>query len=554
MNVSERKKVREALKLSEQRFRAVFNNAAVGMDVLDCQGRFVEVNAALAGMLGYLREELIGMSPLDLTHPDDVEMSKEKLAPLVQGRIDTYRLEKRYIRKDGSVLHADVMVSKILDSEGAYDSTIGVIADITERKKAEEALTVRTQQLDERVKELNCLYAISQLREKYGMSLDETLQGVVDLIPPAWQYPELTCARIVLDRQEFKTGNFGTTVAKQVADIVVHGEVAGSLQVGYREEKPEIDEGPFLREERDLINEIAERIGGMLERNRAEEQLKKAHDDLEQRVRERTSELLEANEQLRVEITERRQAEKALLETAAALERSNQDLEQFAYVAAHDLREPLIAVTALLKLLERSNRGMRNEESAKYITRAIDTSLKMDSLIQSLLAYSLAGNTDTAFELTDCNEVMNQVLTNLSPIIKETSARVNLDRLPALSADPPQLTQLVQNLISNALKFAGNEPPDIHIGVKRADEEFRFSVRDNGIGIAPPYFDRVFRIFQRLESAAGRPGSGIGLANCKKIVERHGGSIWVDSQPGAGSTFFFTIPRETQAGDENSLS
>jgi PAS domain S-box-containing protein len=346
IDVTERKKSAEALRDSELRFRAVFNNAAVGIDVLDRRGRFIAVNSALAKMLGYSKEELAELGPLDLTHPDDWEESRECLDRLVEGKIDSYRFEKRYVRKDGSTVFADVMVSKILDPDGDYDSTIGVISDVTDRRKAENALRVKTHDLGERVKELNCLFGISQLREQVGITLEETLQGVVDLIPPAWQYPEVTCARIIWEGREFNSKNFGDPVSRQSANIVVHGEIVGSLEVFYLEERPKLNQGPFLKEERDLINAIAERLGRMLERTEAEEALRRYQAELEELVRARTMELVKANEQLSQEVTVRKKAEEVLKESAAALERSNQDLEQFAYVAAHDLREPLIGVAA----------------------------------------------------------------------------------------------------------------------------------------------------------------------------------------------------------------
>ena len=545
LDITERKRAEQALREGEERFRAIFNNAAVGIDVLDSRGRFVEVNSALSEMLGYTKEELVQLSPIDLTHPDDLEKSKEHLIPLVEGKSDSYRLEKRYIRKDGPVLFADVMVSKILDAEGQYEFTIGVISDITERKKAEEALQRKTHELGERVKELNCLIGISRLREKSGASLEQMLQGIVDLIPSAWQFPEVTCARIILEDQEFKTWKYAIPQASLSANVLAHGVTKGSVEVSYLEERPTSDEGPFLTEERKLLNAIAERVGRMIERQETEKKLQEYRDELEDRVQERTLELARKNEQLRLEIVERKKAEHALTETAEALERSNQDLQQFAYVAAHDLREPLIGVTAYLKILERGCRGRLEKDLEKYIARGIDTALRMDALIQALLQYSVVQNNETEVEAIDCNVVLEHALTQLHSVMEESGAKVSSEELPTVMANSSQFVQLFQNLISNAIKFSGDKPPEIRIGVESTAEEYKFSVADNGIGIEPPYFDRVFRIFQRLEDGINRPGSGIGLASCRKIVERHGGRIWVESKPAAGSTFFFTAPRPT---------
>ena len=225
-----------------------------------------------------------------------------------------------------------------------------------------------------------------------------------------------------------------------------------------------------------------------------------------------------------------------------ALERSNKDLEEFAYVAAHDLREPLVGISVYLKLLDRRCRDSIDDEAKQLIARAQDITLRMDALVQSLLSYSRLGSGTKSMEPTDCNVALEQALSNLRSAIEESGARITCDSLPTVVGDPLQVIQLFQNLVSNAIKFAGERPLDIHIGVARGLSSWKFHVQDNGIGIEASHFERIFRIFQRLEADPKRPGTGIGLANCKKIVEHHGGKIWVESEPGEGSTFFFTIP------------
>jgi signal transduction histidine kinase len=245
------------------------------------------------------------------------------------------------------------------------------------------------------------------------------------------------------------------------------------------------------------------------------------------------------------DITDRKRDEELLRDRTEALELSNRDLEQFAYAAAHDLREPLIGVGAYLKLLQSRCRESLDADAHKFLSRAIQTTLRMDAIIQSLLSYSLIGKGDRCFEATDCNVVLRNALSDLHSSIKESGTTVTGDALPTVMADASQMLQLFQNLLSNAIKFRGDKPLKIHLGCNQRNGESEFFVKDNGIGIEPPYFDRVFRIFQRLQTGSDRPGAGIGLANCKKIVERHGGRIWVESEPGAGSTFFFTIPERT---------
>jgi PAS domain S-box-containing protein len=240
--------------------------------------------------------------------------------------------------------------------------------------------------------------------------------------------------------------------------------------------------------------------------------------------------------------TERRQVEAALSSQAEELARSNADLEQFAYVASHDLQEPLRMVASYTQLLARRYRGKLDEDAEEFIGYAVDGVTRMQELINDLLAYSRVGTRGGHFGPTPLEPVVNRVLTTLATAIEESGAEVTCDPLPTVEGDPVQLGQLFQNLIGNAIKFRGADPPRVHIGARRGDDEWVFTVRDNGIGIAPEFADRIWVIFQRLHSRDEYPGTGIGLAICKKIVERHGGQISVESEPGSGSTFRFNIP------------
>jgi light-regulated signal transduction histidine kinase (bacteriophytochrome) len=248
------------------------------------------------------------------------------------------------------------------------------------------------------------------------------------------------------------------------------------------------------------------------------------------------------------DITERKRAEEALARKAAELERSNQELEQFAYVASHDLQEPLRMVTSYLQLLERRYQDKLDANGHEFIHFAVDGASRMKGLITDLLTYSRAGRQGKPLGPTAVEQVVAYALKNLEIAIEESQAVITHDLLPTIAADEGQLVQLFQNLISNAIKFRGETPPQIHIGVTQQDDRWCFSVRDNGLGIELEQAERVFVIFQRLHGQGEYPGSGIGLAVCKKIVERHGGWIWLESDVGKGSTFYFTMPlveRET---------
>jgi light-regulated signal transduction histidine kinase (bacteriophytochrome) len=262
------------------------------------------------------------------------------------------------------------------------------------------------------------------------------------------------------------------------------------------------------------------------------------------------------------DITERKQAEEALKKTMADLERSNKELEQFAYVASHDLQEPLRMVASYVQLLAKRYQDKLDADANEFIGYAVDGANRMQEMINDLLSYSRIETRGKPFETVDCTAILNQALTNLKIAIEESSAVITHNPLPTMTGDESQLIQLFQNLIGNAVKFRGKETPHIHISCKSIEEwevqnrglksEIRnlkskiekgwvFSVRDNGIGIDPQHKERVFNVFQRLH---GRDysGTGIGLSICKRVVERYGGKIWVESEPEKGSTFYFTIP------------
>ena len=238
------------------------------------------------------------------------------------------------------------------------------------------------------------------------------------------------------------------------------------------------------------------------------------------------------------------EARQKLEESVAELGRSNADLQQFAYVASHDLQEPLRMVSSYTQLIARRYKGKLDADADEFIAFAVDGANRMQRLILDLLAYSRVNTAGRQFEPTAMETVLKAALNNLTNAVKESQAIITHDPLPAVMGDDKQLAQLFQNLLSNAVKFGGAQPPRIHISAKQTDGEWLFSVRDHGIGLDPQYADRIFVIFQRLHTREEYPGTGIGLAICKKIVERHGGRIWVESELGKGATFYFTMRDE----------
>lgn len=276
-------------------------------------------------------------------------------------------------------------------------------------------------------------------------------------------------------------------------------------------------------------------------------ELIRRRDNLEELARERAAELLRANEALQKEVAERLRTEEQLRAVIAELRRSNQELETFAYVASHDLQEPLRLVASHTQLLMLKYYEKLDEEAQPIADSVIEGVNRMRALILGLLAYSRVGARPNELGKTSMESVFERAVSSLSMVIKETGAEVARGELPTIRADGARVEQLLQNLLANALKFRREGvKPVIRVSARKREdgEDWEFVVEDNGIGIAPEYFEKIFVIFQRLHSRRHYEGTGIGLSICKRIIERHGGRIWVESQPGRGSRFFFTIPFE----------
>jgi signal transduction histidine kinase len=294
--------------------------------------------------------------------------------------------------------------------------------------------------------------------------------------------------------------------------ILIGNEVRGVIEF-YSREVSNLDDWMLQ-----LGESVGNQIGQLMARRQAEADLRDAHDELSRRAHD--------------------------------LARSNAELQQFAYVASHDLQEPLRMISSYTQLLMRRYGAMFDQDAKAFMAFIVDGAARMKQLIEDLLAYSRVGTRGRDPEPTDAQGALEQALANLRAAVEATGATVTNDALPTVRADASQLVQLFQNLVGNALKFRGRDAPRIHVGAQRKDTEVVLSVRDNGIGIDPQYFERIFVIFQRLHSKAEYDGTGIGLAICKKIVDRHGGRIWVESQPGQGSTFYCTLPAVRQGPPE----
>jgi len=514
-DITERKQAEEELKESEARLKRSQAMAHLGSWELDVANNVLTWSDEVYRLFGLQPQEFKATygAFLEAVHPDDRNAVDKAYSDSLQEGRDTYEIEHRLVRKsNGDVRIVHEKCEHIRDQSGRVIRSVGMVHDITERKQAEEALREAKEHLEIRVQERtaeleNARATIAGERQRLYEVL-ETLPVYVCLLDSDYRMPFANryfretfgesmgrrCHYFLFDRTEPCEICETYTVMKTGAPH--HWYWTGPNGKDY-----DIYDFPFTDIDGSLL-------------------------------------ILEMG----IDITEQKHAEEARKQILDELIRSNADLEQFAYVASHDLQEPLRNVASCMQLLEKRYKGKLDAEADKLIWYAVDSVARMKALIIDLLAYSRVSTRGKALKPLDFEELLQQTLRALRPSIAETGAAITHDPLPTVEGDFTQLMQVVQNLISNAIKFRGAEPPQIHVSASRNGEEWIFSVKDNGIGIEQRHLDRIFLIFQRLHKKAQFEGTGMGLAIVKKIIERHQGRIWVESEPGKGSTFYFTIP------------
>ncbi len=561
--IEERTGAEEAVRESEARFRALVETSSDWVWEVDAAGRYTYASPKVLDLLGYEPDEVIGRTPFDMMPPEETERVGELFGSITEEKKPFSGLENANRHKDGRIVVLETSGTPVFDGDGNFAGYRGIDRDITERKQHEdrilrqsglllginrvlhEALTAES---DEDVAKI-CLGVAEELTaSKFGFigELDEKgLFYTIAMSDPGWEacsMPEDVATVLIRDMEvrsywgrTIQTGE-SQVINDPTSDPDARGTPGGhppitsflGVPLVWGEDAVGLialanKEGGYDERDREDVESLSVAFMEALQRKRAEMELDSHREHLEELVEERSAEL-------------KRYAED--------LARSNRELEQFAYVASHDLQEPLRMISSYLQLLEKRYKGALDSDADEFIAYAVDGANRMQKMINDLLAFSRVGTRGESFEPADCNRLLGKVINDLELAAAESGAEVTTDPLPEVYADEAQLHQLFSNLLLNAMRFRAEEPPRIHVSAEREGGEWVFAVSDNGMGIEKEFQERIFEIFERLQPRADYPGTGIGLALARKIVQRHGGRIWVESEPGEGATFYFTLPAE----------
>jgi PAS domain S-box-containing protein len=539
----------EELSKTESLLSSITNLSSDIIYIKDRQSRWIFANPALEQFIGRNADELLGKNDLEIYSDPKIGKTILENDSKIMDSGKEEILEEFVEAQDGMRSFISVKTPRF-NREGQVIGIVGISHDITERKKAEEALHKSQAELN-RAQQIAHIgsWTWDILADEVTWS-DESYR-IYGLAPgevePSY---ELFLSFIMPEDREI--------VDKEVREAIDDGKKYNITYNIIRQDGIH----RIVTSENDLIKDDSGKVIKMYgtnqditERKKAEEKKQELLEKLQSSEEELTAsneelqatseELKTTNEELHLQMDYEMAAKSELEDIANKLRISNKELEQFAYVASHDLQEPLRMVTSFTQLLERQYKNKLDKEADEYIGFIIEGSKRMKYLIDDLLEFSRLNTQAREFESVLLEITFEDVLRNLTASITENNAQITHDPLPAIRGDQSQINQLLQNLITNAIKFHGDEPPKIHISAEESNGEWIIAVSDEGIGIDPEHQEQIFRIFKRLHAREEYEGTGIGLAICKRIVERHNGKIWVESELGIGSTFYFTIPINT---------
>jgi PAS domain S-box-containing protein len=501
--------------LADQKF-ALDQHAIVA--TTDVRGTITYVNDKFCAISKYSKEELIDQNHRILNsghHPK--EFFQQMYHTIANGQV--WRGEICNRAKDGSIYWVDTTIVPLAGEDGKPHQYVAIRADITERRQAADALALQAEELAHSRQALETQKIMLQSETRY--------RGLLEAAPDAIVVVNSSGEIVLLNVRAEKQFGYSRNelVGQQIKSIIPEGFAERLIADGTRS----------------ATDALAQQIGSGIEL------IARRKDGSEFPIEIMLSPLESAGGILVTaairDITERRKSQEHLVKTMWELKRSNDELQQFAYVSSHDLQEPLRMVSSYTQLLAKRYHGHLDSDAHEFIAFAVDGCNRMQGLIQDLLAYSRAGTNGKELSEVSSENALQKALTNLRITIEQSGSIVTHDSLPVVTTDATQLTQIFQNLVGNAIKYHGAEAPRVHVSATRnGGNEWTFSVRDNGLGIDPQYFERIFILFQRLHGRDEFEGTGIGLAICKKILERLGGRIWVESQPEKGSTFYFALP------------
>ncbi len=536
--IAERKQTVEELLRSQQALSLLVEQTPLGFIEWSLDGEVMQWNHVAEKIFGYNKIDAFGHRAHEFMKP---QSSVKQLQRVLQDCFNfdyTNCITENYHPQDGSSIFCQWHNAPLIESDGTVIGMVSVVEDITKRKLEEDVLSQAYEDLEKRVlertKQLAAANEVLKAEIRERRQIESELGNNLELLNLFLEY--VPAAIAMFDQQmryQFVSRHWYSEY--NISDDNIIGK-------SYYDVFPETPERWKTIHQWCLEGYSAQCEEDLFIRANGEQQWLKWEIRPWVDISEKVSGIIMSTEV----ITERKEAKEALKQLNQDLSRSNRELEQFAYVASHDLQEPLRAISSYTQLLAKKYQSNLDAQADKYIHYIVDGATNMQQLIQDLLSFSRVGTHGKELAVTDCEVVLNRVLDNLNVAIIESDVIVTYDSLPVVMGDDIQLSQLLQNLIGNAIKFRSQELPRVHISAELKAKEWIFSVRDNGIGIEPEYFERIFTIFQRLHTRREYAGTGIGLAVCKKIVERHGGKIWVESELGVGTTFYFSIPQHHQ--------